>query len=219
MLNRFACNECHRSIKNSNDLTRHFLKCAIMTQERSRKILRRSLISSKMKWEESWQVVNSAENFEKSFTKILLITRDNMNLIKIVVETKKFFITNEENVSFVMIDFENDEWSDIDLNDSLNKVVNDERKRLEQTNVAMSSLNLIFMKLTRNAELLSSSTTLKQIIYSKIKNRYAEIEIMKIKKKIKNQSNFYSFLNKKEYTLAKWFYESKLTKNKVDAYF
>ena len=49
MLNRFACNECDRLIKNNNDLTRHFLKYAIMTQERSRKISRKSSISSKMK--------------------------------------------------------------------------------------------------------------------------------------------------------------------------
>ena len=34
------------------------------------------------------------------------MTRDDMNLIKIVVEAKKFFITNEENVLFAMIDFE-----------------------------------------------------------------------------------------------------------------
>ena len=49
MLNRFACNECDRSIKNNNDLTRHFLKCAIMTQERFRKILKKFSISSRMK--------------------------------------------------------------------------------------------------------------------------------------------------------------------------
>ena len=60
------------------------------------------------------------------------------------------------------------------------------------------------MKSTRNAELLSSFTTLKQMTYLKIKNRYAEIEMMKIeKKKNRNQSNFYSFLNKRKYALAK----------------
>ena len=37
------------------------------------------------------------------------MTRENINSIKIVVETKKFFITNEENVLFAMIHFENDE--------------------------------------------------------------------------------------------------------------
>ena len=32
-----------------------------------------------------------------------------MNLIETVVKTKKFFMINEENVLFAMIDFENDE--------------------------------------------------------------------------------------------------------------
>ena len=44
------------------------------------------------------------------------------------------------------------------------------------------------MKLTSNAELLSSFTTLKQMIYSVIKNCYAEIKIMKIEKKRKNKN-------------------------------
>ena len=43
---------------------------------------------------------------------------------------------------------------------------------------------------------------------------------MKIKKnKNKNQLKFYSFLNERKYALMKWFYESKLIKNKVDIYF
>ena len=37
------------------------------------------------------------------------MTRDNMNSIEIVVETKKFFMTNEEYILFAMIDFENNE--------------------------------------------------------------------------------------------------------------
>ena len=37
------------------------------------------------------------------------MTRDDINLIEIVVETKKFFIINEKNALFAMIDFENDE--------------------------------------------------------------------------------------------------------------
>ena len=37
------------------------------------------------------------------------MTRDNMNSIKIVVETKKFFMINKENVLFAMINFKNDE--------------------------------------------------------------------------------------------------------------
>ena len=49
----------------------------------------------------------------------------------------------------------------------------------------MSSSSLIFIKLIYNAELLSSFTTLKQITYSKIENRYAKVEIMKIEKKKK----------------------------------
>ena len=36
------------------------------------------------------------------------MTHNDMNSIKIVVETKKFFVTNEKNVLFAMIDFEND---------------------------------------------------------------------------------------------------------------
>ena len=99
------------------------------------------------------------------------MTRDNVNLIKTVVETKKLLVTNEKNVSFVMIDFENDERSNIDSDDSLNRIVNDKRKQLEQTNVAMLSLSSIFIKSTRNAELLSSSIMLKQITYSEMKNR------------------------------------------------
>ena len=68
----------------------------------------------------------------------------------------------------------------------------------------MSSLSLIFMKLIRNAKLLLSFTTLKQIINLKIKNRYAEVKIMKIeKKRNKNQSSFYSFLNERKYALIK----------------
>ena len=186
MLNRFACNECDRSIKNNNNLTHHFLKCAIMTQEWFRKILKKFLISLKMKWEKSWQVANFAENFKKSFIKILSITHDDINSIKIVVETKKFFIINEKNVLFAMINFENDKWSNIDLNDNLNKIVNDKHKRLEKMNVVMSSSSSIFMKLIYNAKLLSSFTTLKQMTYLKIENRYAGVKIMKIEKKKKN---------------------------------
>ena len=37
------------------------------------------------------------------------MTRDNMNLIKIVVKAKKLFIINEKNVLFAMINSENDE--------------------------------------------------------------------------------------------------------------
>ena len=37
------------------------------------------------------------------------MTRDDMNSIKIVVETKKFFVINEENVLFAMIDSEKNE--------------------------------------------------------------------------------------------------------------
>ena len=148
------------------------------------------------------------------------MTRDDMNSTEIVVETKKFFVTNEENALFAMIDFENDEWLNIDSDDNLNKVVNDKRKRFEKASVAMSSSNSIFMRSIRNAKLLSNFTTLKQMTYSKIENRYAEVKIMKIKKKKnRNQSNFYSFLNEKKYALTKWFYESKLIKNKIDVYF
>ena len=52
----------------------------------------------------------------------------------------------------------------------------------------MLSSNLIFIKLIRNAELLSSFTTLKQMTYLKIENRYAKIRIMKIEKKKKKIS-------------------------------
>ena len=37
------------------------------------------------------------------------MTRDDMNSIEIVVETKKFFVTNKKNVLFAMINFKNDE--------------------------------------------------------------------------------------------------------------
>ena len=37
------------------------------------------------------------------------MTRENMNLTEIIIETKKSVMTNEENVSFVIIDFENNE--------------------------------------------------------------------------------------------------------------
>ena len=37
------------------------------------------------------------------------MTRNDMNSIKIVVETKKFFVINEKNILFAMIDFENNE--------------------------------------------------------------------------------------------------------------
>ena len=47
----------------------------------------------------------------------------------------------------------------------------------------MSSSSSIFMKLIHNAELLSSFMILKQMTYSEIKNRYAEVKIMKIEKK------------------------------------
>ena len=66
----------------------------------------------------------------------------------------------------------------------------------------MLLLNSIFIKLIRNARLLLNFITLKQMTYSKIENRYAEIKIMKIKKE-KNQSNFYSFLNERKYVLMK----------------
>ena len=136
-----------------------------------------------MKWKKSWQIVNSAKNFKENFIKILSMTRDDMSSTETVVETKKFFITNEKNVLFTMINFENDKWSNINSNDNLNKIVNDKRKRFEKTNVAMSSSSSIFIKLIRNAKLLSNFTTLKQMTYSEIKNRYAEIKIMKIEKK------------------------------------
>ena len=138
-----------------------------------------------MKWKKSWQVINSAKNFKKNFIKTLSMIRDNINSIKTVIETKKLFIINEENILFAMIDFENDEWLNINSNDNLNKIVNDKRKRFEKTNVAMSSLSLIFIKSIYNAELLSSFTTLKQMIYLKIENHYAKIKIMKIEKKKK----------------------------------
>ena len=148
------------------------------------------------------------------------MTRDDMNSTEIVVETKKLFMTNKKNVLFAMINSEKNKWSNIDLNDSLNKVVNDKHKQFKKTNVAMSSSNSIFIKSIYNAKLLSSFTTLKQMTYSEIKNRYAKVKIMKIeKKRNKNQLNLYSFLNEKKYALMKWFYESKLTKNKVDVYF
>ena len=84
----------------------------------------------------------------------------------------------------------------------------------------MSSSSSIFMKSICNAKLLSSFTTLKQMTYSEIENRYAKVKIMKIeKKRNRNQLSFYSFLNEKKYALAKWFYESRLTKDKVDVYF
>ena len=56
------------------------------------------------------------------------MTRDDINSIKIVVKIKKFFIINKENVLFAIINFENDKWSNIDLNDNLNKIINDKRK-------------------------------------------------------------------------------------------
>ena len=68
----------------------------------------------------------------------------------------------------------------------------------------MLSSNSIFIKLICNAKLLSSFTTLKQMIYLKIKNRYAKVKIMKIeKKRNRNQLSFYSFLNEKKYALIK----------------
>ena len=126
---------------------------------------------------------------------------------------------HEKNISFFMIDFKDDKWLNIDSNNNLNKIVNDKHKRFEKTNVAMSLLNSTFMKLICNVKLLSSSTTLKQITYLKIENRFAEIRIWKIKnEQNKNRSTFYSFQNEKEYALIKWFYELKLTKDKVDVY-
>ena len=47
----------------------------------------------------------------------------------------------------------------------------------------MSSSSSIFIKLIHNVKLLSNFTTLKQMTYSEIENRYAEIKIMKIEKK------------------------------------
>ena len=41
----------------------------------------------------------------------------------------------------------------------------------------MSSLNLIFIKSTRNAELLSIFTTLRQMTYLEIENCFAEVEM------------------------------------------
>ena len=56
--------------------------------------------------------------------------------------------------------------------------------------------------------------------YLKIKTRFAGIEMWKIKdEKNKNRSNFYSFQNERKHALPKWFYESKLIKNKVGVYF
>ena len=89
------------------------------------------------------------------------MTRENMNSIKIIVETKKSFMINEENISFAIIDFENNEYLNINLNNSLNKVVNNKRKRFKKANIAMLSLSLIFIKLTCNAELLLNFITLK----------------------------------------------------------
>ena len=115
-----------------------------------------------------------------------------MNSTKIVVETKKFFMINKENALFAMINSENNEWLNINLNDSLNKIVNDKRKRFEKINVAISSSSSIFKKLICNAKLLSSFTTLKQMTYLKIENRYAKIKIMKIEKKKSVKSLFIS---------------------------
>ena len=52
------------------------------------------------------------------------MTHDNMNSIEIIVETKKFFIINEENISFAMIDSENNEWSNINSYNNLNRIIN-----------------------------------------------------------------------------------------------
>ena len=105
-----------------------------------------------------------------------------MNSTEIIVEVKKFFVINKENALFAMIDFKNDEWSNINSNDNLNKIVNNKRKRFKKTNIAMSSSNLILIKLICNAKLLLSFTTLKQMTYSEIKNHYTEIKIIKIEK-------------------------------------
>ena len=85
----------------------------------------------------------------------------NTSPIETVVKTKKVFMTDEKNVFFLMIDSDNDEWSDIDSNDNLNKIVNDKRKRFEKANVAISLSSSTFIKLTCKLRLLSSFTTLK----------------------------------------------------------
>ena len=60
------------------------------------------------------------------------MTRDDINFIFIIVETRNFFMTNEKNALFAIIDFENNKWLNIELNNNLNKVVNNKRKRLKK---------------------------------------------------------------------------------------
>ena len=114
------------------------------------------------------------KKFKKKFYKILFMICKDINSINIVVQTIKLLITYEKNVSFFIIDFENEKWLNIDSNNNLNKIVNDKHKRLEKTIVAILLSNLTFMKLTRNVELLSSFITLKQIIYLKVENCFPE---------------------------------------------
>ena len=156
-----------------------------------------------MKWKKSWQIVNSAENFKKNFIKTLSMTRDDMNSIEIIVETKKFFVTDEKNALFAMINFKKNEWLNIDLNDNLNKIVNNKRKRFEKTSVVMSSLSLIFIKLIHNAKLLWNFMTLKQMTYSKIENRYAKVKIIKIEKKKKKLIKFLFISERKKICINK----------------
>ena len=154
-----------------------------MPQKRSRKVLKKFSISSRMKWKKLSQNISSAENFEENFIKISFMTCEDMNTIEIIVETKKFFMTDEKTVSFFIIDFENNTWLDIDLNDSLKDIVNNKRKRFEKASVAMSSSSSTFMKSIHNAELLSSSIILRQITYLKVENRFAKIKCEKLKMK------------------------------------
>ena len=153
-----------------------------------------------MKWKNLWQNVNSAENFNKSLIKISLMTRENMNSIEIVVEMKKLFVINEKKISFVMINFKGNEWSNIDLNNSLNKIVNDKYKWFKKTNITILSLNSTFMKWTNNPKLLSSFTTLKQIIYLKFENRCAEVRMWKIKDKKSKVHQIFIHVRTKENT-------------------
>ena len=147
-----------------------------------------------MKWKKLWQNVNFVKNFDKNLTEILFMIYENINSIEIVVEKKKLFMTNEKNIFFFMIDSEDDEWLNIDSNNSLNKIVDDECKWFKKTSVAISSSSLTFMKLIYNVKLLSSSTALKQIVYLEIENRFTEVERWKIKnRKNKSRSNLYSF--------------------------
>ena len=59
--------------------------------------------------ENEMRKIVTSRQFCKEFQKEFYKTRDDMNSIEIVVETKKFFMTNKKNVLFAIINFENDE--------------------------------------------------------------------------------------------------------------